>query len=161
MTKPTAMVLYKTQVDRIFAPGEPVTEDYEYWIGLSQKGYEENKKRAHIRLKLVEELGSDNPLTYSALHDGDSVVGFHIGKDRATAILAQNILRVMGPNGKADALPAAQVDGSGFFGISAPKAKEADMRQFIAFNDSRQQAAFFALFFDHNEQHERKKRLQA
>lgn len=69
VTKPTAMVLYKTQVDRIFAPGEPVTEDYEYWIGLSQKGYEENKKRAHIRLKLVEELGSDNPLTYSALHD--------------------------------------------------------------------------------------------
>jgi len=92
-------------------------------------------------------------------HDGDSVVGFHIGKDRATAILAQNILRVMGPNGKADALPAAQVDGSGFFGISAPKAKEADMRQFIAFNDSRQQAAFFALFFDHNEQHAQMKAM--
>jgi hypothetical protein len=92
-------------------------------------------------------------------HNGESVVGFHVGKDRATAILAQNLLRAMDSNNQSNTPLSLKTDGNDFFSMPAEKAKPLDLRQFLAFNDSRQQASFFALFFDHNEQHAQMKAM--
>ena len=54
------------------------------------------------------------------------VLGFHIGKDRATALLSQILYHHM---------PTKMIEGH-------------EAKQFIAFSDSRQQAAFFNKFID-------------
>jgi hypothetical protein len=66
-TKPVQRILYKTRVDKIFAPGDSINDDYKYWKNVSRKGYANNLAQAHVRLTLIKELPPDNPLTYDAL----------------------------------------------------------------------------------------------
>lgn len=76
--------------------------------------------------------------------NGGVVLGFHIGKDRATALLAQILYRAMD-------YPQV-VDESKPIGMFRKEvAYKNGPKQFIAFSDARQQAAFFNKFLDSND----------
>lgn len=72
---------------------------------------------------------------------------FKIGKDQATALISQMLLQSMDLIDK----PAEEkVVKRSFFEIVEEKKKQEINKQFLAFSDSRQQASFYALFFQEN-----------
>lgn len=84
--------------------------------------------------------------------NGGVVLGFHIGKDRATALIAQILYRSMDyPQIEDKNVP------TGMF--KKEKTYKNGVKQFIAFSDARQQAAFFNKFIDTTDQRFLKKAL--
>lgn len=67
------------------------------------------------------------------------IIGFHIGKDRATTLLAQILHRYLPEKVKT-------LSKTSIFGTTNIEVKE--KKQFLTFSDSRQQAAFFNLFLN-------------
>ena len=96
-----------------------------------------------------EELNANNigecPVCeYSASGSG-VVLGFHVGKDRATALLAQMLYQSL-PQ-KTETIISEDI--SSFFGKPNPVVRK-EPKQFLAFSDGRQQAAFFSKFVNEN-----------
>lgn len=90
------------------------------------------------------------PICDFSTTSGGVVVGFHIGKDRATSLLAQILYRSMD-------YPKIKTVTTGMFGEKI--AYKNGVKQFIAFSDARQQAAFFNKFLNYNDERMLKKRL--
>lgn len=82
--------------------------------------------------------------------NGGVVLGFHIGKDRATALISQILYNSM-------PIPTKTKIIKSMFGTKT--IVEQDKKQFIAFSDARQQAAFFSKFINSNNDRILKKRL--
>ena len=74
------------------------------------------------------------------------VIGFHVGKDRATALLSQILYQSM-PQKVESFIPAGTMGG--LFGKPKPIERK-EPKQFLAFSDGRQQAAFFSKFVNEN-----------
>ena len=92
-----------------------------------------------------DELYSNNikkcPICDYQTKTGGVVLGFHIGKDRATALIAQILYRAMD-------YPQI-IDESAPVGMFKKEVTYKNgVKQFIAFSDARQQAAFFNKFLD-------------
>ena len=93
------------------------------------------------------------PICEFQTKNGGVVIGFHIGKDRATALLAQILYRAMD-------FPVIKktIDTSDFFADNS-QAEEHGTKQFIAFSDARQQASFFDKFVSSSDDRFLKKAL--
>lgn len=83
---------------------------------------------------------------------GGVVMGFHIGKDRATALISQILYRNM--ERPVEIRPSVGISVFGGGDTEVPGVK-----QFIAFSDARQQAAFFNKFSNANDDRFLKKAL--
>lgn len=109
--------------------GEPDVVLYKY---EEVKAIDDDLNRANIKQCPICEFQTKN---------GGVVIGFHIGKDRATALLAQILYRAM---------DVPQVEKKNktddFFGGESEPSEEIGVKQFIAFSDARQQASFFDKF---------------
>ncbi|MCI2068572.1 MAG: DEAD/DEAH box helicase [Bacilli bacterium] len=84
--------------------------------------------------------------------DNGAVVGFHIGKDSATALLTQNILESMETDERS--IPQSSIGKTLLLNLDDEQQEPQtsnDLKQLLAFSDGRQQAAFFSMFFTHNE----------
>lgn len=89
---------------------------------------------------------------------GGVVRSLNLGKDEATAILAQILYKAIDPNNEETIV---EKKSSLTFSIEKNKEKEivSDAKQFLAFSDSRQQASFFASFYEYNHKRFLRKRL--
>lgn len=77
-------------------------------------------------------------------NSGGVIMGFHVGKDRATTLISQILYESMEyPKIKKESI------GKSLFKSNSPKYVDG-RKQFLAFSDSRQQAAFFAKFLNSN-----------
>ena len=74
-------------------------------------------------------------------HGGGIVMGFHIGKDRATTLISQILYESM-------EYPLKKVEEKKFSLVKAEPHFIKLRKQFLAFSDSRQQAAFFSKFLN-------------
>ena len=91
-------------------------------------------------------------------HEGHSGVvrGLNVGKDEGTALVSQILYEAM-DNGE-EIKPKHKKIVLG--GLKKPKNEQKEyVKQFLAFSDSRQQASFFATFFDSNNARMLRKRL--
>ena len=92
-------------------------------------------------------------------HSANGIVrSVNLGKDEATAILAQILYKAIDDNEKEDDTSAPKLS----FSISTPEVKKPKknyIKQFLAFSDSRQQASFFASFFESNHNRFLRKKL--
>ena len=91
---------------------------------------------------------------------GGIVNGFHLSKDSATALLAQILYETLEIQEeklaeKVEEKKKLSLD----FSLNNKTIPEKDIKQFIAFSDSRQQASFFATFFDYTHKRFLRKRL--
>ena len=74
-------------------------------------------------------------------HGGGVVMGFHIGKDRATTLISQILYESM-------EYPLKKVEEKKFSLVKSEPKYIKLRKQFLAFSDSRQQAAFFSKFLN-------------
>ena len=74
-------------------------------------------------------------------HGGGVVMGFHIGKDRATTLISQILYQSM-------EYPLKKVEEKKFSLVKTEPKYVKLRKQFLAFSDSRQQAAFFSKFLN-------------
>lgn len=92
-----------------------------------------------------DEVYSNNikkcPICDYQTKNGGVVLGFHIGKDRATALIAQILYRAMD-------YPQVVDKGAPVGMFKKEVTYKNGVKQFIAFSDARQQAAFFNKFLD-------------
>lgn len=92
-------------------------------------------------------------------HSANGIVrSVNLGKDEATAILAQILYKAIDDNEKEEDTSAPKLS----FSISTPEVKKPKknyIKQFLAFSDSRQQASFFASFFESNHNRFLRKKL--
>ena len=92
-------------------------------------------------------------------HSSNGIVrSVNLGKDEATAILAQILYKAIDDNENDEDTSAPKLS----FSISTPevkKLKKKYIKQFLAFSDSRQQASFFASFFESNHNRFLRKKL--
>lgn len=86
------------------------------------------------------------------------VSSLNLGKDAATAILSQILYKSMDSNEKIIKPKDEEFSFENFDIVSQPIRKE-KIKQFLAFSDSRQQASFFASFFERNHLRFLRKRL--
>ncbi len=75
--------------------------------------------------------------------NGGVVMGFHVGKDRATTLIAQILYESMN-------YPTKRVKASEYSLFSKEDSIVKLRKQFLVFSDSRQQAAFFSKFLNAN-----------
>lgn len=75
-------------------------------------------------------------------NSGGVIMGFHVGKDRATTLIAQILYESM----NYPSIPIPNQNGLTKIGSVIRKGK----KQFLAFSDGRQQAAFFSKFLNAN-----------
>ena len=87
--------------------------------------------------------------------NGSGIVsGFHLNKDSATALLSQILYETISTEEKKEIKKDDNKITINFFGgnsnieVQPQKKKVEDRKQIIAFSDSRQQASFFATFFE-------------
>ena len=73
----------------------------------------------------------------------------NLGKDEATAILAQMLYKAI-DNNETETTETANHLSFDLKPVIPKKPKKDYVKQFIAFSDSRQQASFFASFFESN-----------
>ncbi len=84
--------------------------------------------------------------------NGGVIMGFHVGKDRATTLIAQILYDSM-------EYPIKKEEASSFSLFSKAGRTIQLRKQFLAFSDSRQQAAFFSKFLNSNNDRFLKKTL--
>lgn len=87
---------------------------------------------------------------------GEQIVDLHIGKDRASSILSQIIMRSMAED---ETKKTSSDDSFDLFAPEEKKPVETETRQIIVFSDSRQNAAYFTLLFNNIEGHFEKKAM--
>lgn len=88
---------------------------------------------------------------------GGIVVGFNIGKDRATALISQILYETLESDSSNNFIPKLSL-----FSTMEEKNNEKEERkekQFLAFSDSRQQASYFATFYNYNYKRILRKRI--
>lgn len=73
---------------------------------------------------------------------------FKLGKDQSTALISQILLKSMDLFNKQEQNPNLKID---LFEPSVKLPQKESYKQFLAFSDSRQQASFYALFFQENQ----------
>lgn len=83
------------------------------------------------------------------------IESFYIGKDAATTIVAQILYKSMGKINQTKSVKKTNP----FAANTEKNNHEAYVKQFIAFSDSRQQASYFALYFDEKHEAFMRKRL--
>ena len=83
------------------------------------------------------------PICDYKANNGGVIMGFHVGKDRATTLIAQILYESM-------EYPIKKVKASQHSLFSKQDEIVRLNKQFLAFSDSRQQAAFFSKFFNYN-----------
>lgn len=88
---------------------------------------------------------------------GGVVIGFNIGKDRATALISQILYETL----KSNYSNNTTISKLSLFSSSEDNRKKIDTfeKQFLAFSDSRQQASYFATFFNYNYKRILRKRI--
>ena len=86
------------------------------------------------------------------------VSGFHLSKDSATALLSQILYETLGKKDNESEDSGEKKLSLNFNFENKPKT-EKEIKQFIAFSDSRQQASFFASFFEYTHKRFLRKRL--
>lgn len=104
-------------------------------------------------LKVINKGNKKNNLTKCVLCNKVSNVGgvlqsFKVSKDQSTALLSQIILKSMEEENKVEAAAAPATSDIAWW--EAPiyqKEETREVHQFLAFSDSRQQASFYAMFF--------------
>jgi ATP-dependent helicase YprA (DUF1998 family) len=107
--------------------------------------------------KEIYQIPSTHQVTHCYVCDNQKNTGliksFHIGKDSATALIAQILYQSF----DVDEIPkieitSPQVMSDSLFKAPVKRVKiEKPFKQFLAFSDSRQQASFFAKFYDYND----------
>lgn len=91
--------------------------------------------------------------------NGSGIVsGFHLSKDSATALLSQILYETLGQEDESKKDKEEKKLSLDFNFNNKPKV-EKNIKQFIAFSDSRQQASFFATFFEYTHKRFLRKRL--
>ncbi len=106
-------------------------------------------------LKVTEDISSTKTNLISCNICGKTskktgvINSFKLGKDQSTALIAQILLKSMDLF-KKDA-GAVATDPKNPFAPFTKKTEAKNNKQFLAFSDSRQQASFFALFFQENQ----------
>jgi len=83
------------------------------------------------------------PVCEYKANNGGVVMGFHVGKDRATALISQILYESM-------EYPKIEVKNQGLSLLKKEKKFVNGKKQFLAFSDSRQQASFFSKFLNSN-----------
>lgn len=93
-------------------------------------------------------------------HANNGVVrSVNLGKDEATAILAQILYKGIDDNETEEIATVPKLSFSLTLPTEQKKIKKNYIKQFIAFSDSRQQASFFASFFESNHNRFLRKKL--
>ncbi len=87
---------------------------------------------------------------------GGIVIGFHIGKDRATALIAQILYETLYSDNNNE---SSKIKWSLFGDEPKEQQKNKKVKQFLAFSDSRQQASYFATFYNYNYKRFLRKRI--
>jgi ATP-dependent helicase YprA (DUF1998 family)/rubrerythrin len=106
--------------------------------------------------KTIYAVPSTHQVTHCPVCDNQKNTGiiksFHIGKDSATSLIAQILYQSFDLNGTVDeSLPTKSSDVSELFTKKVAKPVTKEVKQFLAFSDSRQQASYFAKFYDYND----------
>ena len=101
--------------------------------------------------------------TRSTTNQSGVVSAFHLNKDSATSLLAQILYETIGNEKKKEEKIETPIINIDFFGNNVQKQesvkKDKRGKQFIAFSDSRQQASFFATFFEYTHNRFLRKRI--
>ena len=94
---------------------------------------------------------------------GGVVSGFHLGKDQVTALLSQILYKVIGSDFKIEEEEEesikSNINFNPFESVPEQQNQDKEVKQFLAFSDSRQQARLFATFFNYNHLRFLRKRL--
>ena len=107
-------------------------------------------------LKTIFAVPSTHQVTHCPVCDNQKNTGiiksFHIGKDSATSLIAQILYQSFDLSGSTVAAgPAKPLPVSQLFAKTVAKPITKEVKQFLAFSDSRQQASYFAKFYDYND----------
>lgn len=101
--------------------------------------------------------------TRSTTNQSGIVSAFHLNKDSATSLLAQILYETIGNENSKEEKQETSIINIDFFGNNIQKQNEKKSekkgKQFIAFSDSRQQASFFATFFEYTHNRFLRKRI--
>lgn len=113
--------------------------------------YRVNNDKSSVQNNLTQCVHCGHQNTHGILRS------FYLNKDSATAVLAQIYYEAMGESNESN--ENKQPVLTDLFTLNESSTNERNVKQLLAFSDSRQQASFFSTFFDYNQERFLNRRL--